>query len=397
VVAGVRPFRIEDPEARAAAIAAGRLAAPARGGRVPGWMLRIVMRGLRAEPSERWPAIEDLVAALERGRRRPARILRSAALAGLVLAAIGGVAIAKHGDHAASPYPLAPLTIGGEALHLVDERQGCNCPMSTCPCVSVCRASEYTISTPISGVSEPGRQEALLGVSGDGEEILYLAGTHCSLDRLWLAHRTGDRYESIDVTDQLDRHRVALFEGCCTLAADGHAMVLARADRHGFMRVPLPITSGNVDDLGTLVPGATDSITANYPVLSADERTLYYRMIDPAGAADPSSLDGNYTTTRADSHALFAPGKRMPGRARQYDYVTGVSSDQLSLFMEGDYRTHVLARASVDQPFADPGIGMLPALLPGWRAAPLGDCRRIATTWTPGGCEREDIVWLEAK
>jgi eukaryotic-like serine/threonine-protein kinase len=228
-VAGVRPFRIEEPEARAAAIAAGRLVAPIR--RVPGWMLRIVTRGLRAAPSERWPGIEDLVAALERGRRRPARIVRTAALAGLVLAALGGVAIAKHSNHAAAPYP----TMGGERLRLVDERPGCNCPMSTCPCASVCRASEFAVSAPIAGISEPGRQEALLGASGDGEEILFLAGTHCSIDRLWLAHRTGDRYESIDLTGQLDLHRVALFEGCCTLAADGHSMVLARPDHRGFV------------------------------------------------------------------------------------------------------------------------------------------------------------------
>jgi hypothetical protein len=356
-------------------------------------MLRIVTRGLRADPSERWPAIEDLVAALERGRRRPARIVRTAALAGLVLAAIGGVAIAKHSNRAAPP-----PTLGGEALHLVDERPGCNCPMSTCPCASVCSAHEFTVSAPIPGISVSGRQEALLGVSGDGEQILYLAGTHCSIDRMWLAHRTGDRYESIDVTDQLDLHRVALFEGCCTLAADGRSIVLARVDRKGFVRVPLPITPGKLEDLGTLVPAGSSGVTASYPVLSADERTLYYRAIDAANAAaDPSSVDGNYTSSRAETRVAFAPGARMPGRGRQYDYVTGVSSDQLSLFMEGDYRTHVLARASVDQPFADPGAGMLPALLPGWRAAPLADCRRIATTWTPGGCEREDIVWLEAK
>ena len=393
LVAGVRPFRIEDPEARAAAIAAGRLVPPARGRRVPGWMLRIVTRGLRAEPSERWPAIEELVAALERGRRRPARIARIIALAGLVLAAIGGVAIAKHGSA-----PSNPPTFGGERLQLVDERPGCNCPMSTCPCVSVCRAHELTVSAPIPGISVTGRQEALLGASGDGEAILYLAGTHCSLDRLWLAHRDGDHYQPIDLTDQLDLHRVALFEGCCTLAADGHSMVMPRFDRHGFVRVPLPITAGKLEDLGTLVPEGSAGLTANYPVLSADERTLYYRLIDAAGAAaDPSTLDGNYVATRADSHSPFTPGSRMPGRARSYDYVTGVSADQLSLFMEGDYRTHVLSRASIDQPFADPGLNMLPALLPGWRAVPLADCKRIATTWTPGGCEREDIVWLEAK
>ena len=400
VVAGVRPFRIADPEARASAIATGQLTAPARGRRVPRWLLRIVTRGLRAEPGERWDSIDDIVAALVRGRRRRGRIASTVALAAVVLAVAGGV-VAARGRGGAPPArdPIGALTLGGEALHLADSRPGCDCPMSACTtsCTSVCRASKFALGEPIPGISVRGRQEVLLGATGDGEHILFLAGTRCSIDRLWLARRDGATYVPVDLTDQLDRQRVAVFEGCCTFAADGRSMLLARPDRRGFVRVGL--SDGAVrsyEDLGALIPVAT-AVTAQFPALSSDERTLYYRVIDSsAGPTDQGPLDGVYATTRAASHDLFSPGTRMPGRANRYDYVSGVSSDQLSLFMARDFRTHVLVRASIDQPFTAPE-GMLPALLPGWRAVPLADCRRIATTWTPGGCESEDIVWLEAR
>ena len=395
VLAGVRPFPTDDRKARVAAIREGRVATPAAGRRIPGWVLRIVTRGLRADPDARWPSMHALVAALERGRRRRTRLSWSLAGVAVLLAAAGTTfALASRGRRAP----------GGDstAIHLPDPRPGCGCPMSACTtgCVSVCRASDFRVGAPIPGVSVPGRQEILLGISGDGDTILYLAGTHCSADRLMLARRRGDTYESVDLSDRLDRTRVAFYEGCCTLAASGNAMILARPDRRGFVRVrlsgadPQPIGAG--DELGALVP-AIDHVIAQFPTLSADELTLYYRVFDhSAGPDDLGPLDATYAATRTERDAPFAPGTRLPGRARYYDIVTGVSSDNLSLFMASEYRTHVLVRASLDKPFTDPGEGMLPAWLPGWRAMPVTDCRRIATTWTPGGCGNEDIVWLEA-
>jgi serine/threonine protein kinase len=77
-LAGVRPFAVEDITARLSAIAESRLAAPAPGHRVPGWVRQIVTRGLRADPSARWPSMDAMAntLALER-RRRPARCLSS--------------------------------------------------------------------------------------------------------------------------------------------------------------------------------------------------------------------------------------------------------------------------------------------------------------------------------
>lgn len=59
---------------------------------VPGWLRRVIERGLAPEPAKRWPSMTALLAALERGRTR-ARLWRVAALlvgvAALVVAAEG--------------------------------------------------------------------------------------------------------------------------------------------------------------------------------------------------------------------------------------------------------------------------------------------------------------------
>jgi eukaryotic-like serine/threonine-protein kinase len=89
-LAGVRPFAVADVAARSSAIAAGRLAAPAPGRRVPGWVRPIVMRGLHADPSARWPSMDAVVQALARGRRRS---YLATTIAGIV--AISGAAIQK--------------------------------------------------------------------------------------------------------------------------------------------------------------------------------------------------------------------------------------------------------------------------------------------------------------
>ena len=65
--------------------------------------------------------------------------------------------------------------------------------------------------------------------------------------------------------------------------------------------------------------------------------------------------------------------------------------------MAGDYETHVMVRADTTEPFGVPGDTTSPQRLYGWRAMPLADCSRILTTSTPGGCEGEDIIYLDAE
>ncbi|QSQ19819.1 tetratricopeptide repeat protein [Pyxidicoccus parkwayensis] len=89
---GVRPFQGETLRELAQAIQQGRVHAPGREVKVPSRVRRAVLRGLRAEPSERFPSMESLLAALTPPPRRMlARVLSAAAVAGVLgaLAAYG--------------------------------------------------------------------------------------------------------------------------------------------------------------------------------------------------------------------------------------------------------------------------------------------------------------------
>ncbi len=82
--AGARSSEIQD------AIAAGAIAAPPDGSEVPGWLHRAVVRGLAADPAQRWPSMDALLAVLAPRRRRRRRTV--AAAAAIVVLAAGGAA-----------------------------------------------------------------------------------------------------------------------------------------------------------------------------------------------------------------------------------------------------------------------------------------------------------------
>ena len=88
--------------------------------------------------------------------------------------------------------------------------------------------------------------------------------------------------------------------------------------------------------------------------------------------------------------------RRLPGRARFYEWVSAVSSDGLTLFMTSEFRTHVLVRAKTTDAFGEPTSLLVPWPRTTWRAIPNADCSRIIATDTPGGCEQERLIYLDA-
>ncbi len=89
---GVRPYT---GATLTALLAAKRARAPndarGRGGRVPGWLRAVVLRGLEPDPARRWPDMEAMLAALRANpwRRRWRVMIVIASLLALALAAIG--------------------------------------------------------------------------------------------------------------------------------------------------------------------------------------------------------------------------------------------------------------------------------------------------------------------
>ncbi|WNG50868.1 tetratricopeptide repeat protein [Archangium minus] len=88
---GLRPFQGDTLRELADAVQQGRVTPPEREVKVPSWVRRAVLRGLRANPDERFPSMESLLSALNPPRRMLTRVVAAATAAGVLgaLAAYG--------------------------------------------------------------------------------------------------------------------------------------------------------------------------------------------------------------------------------------------------------------------------------------------------------------------
>jgi tetratricopeptide (TPR) repeat protein len=100
---GIRPFEATTLEELVRRIAAGELAPPPAGRRVPARVHRAVLRGLRADPAERYPSMEALLGELAYVARRRAPWL----VAGATVIAGTAVVIALVATRSAEPPGLA--------------------------------------------------------------------------------------------------------------------------------------------------------------------------------------------------------------------------------------------------------------------------------------------------
>ena len=96
---GAPPFAGDDLATLAHAVTSGARR-PAPWGRVPGWLRRVVERGLATEPGRRWPSMPALLAALARGRVR-ARVRVAALVVVGIAAVVAGIAAERRWDLAA--------------------------------------------------------------------------------------------------------------------------------------------------------------------------------------------------------------------------------------------------------------------------------------------------------
>lgn len=88
---GERPFAGETIMALAANVVSGQKRPPPRGSDVPGWLRRILERGLSTSVSQRWPSMDALLSALGRGMRRAQLWHTSTVIAGLSAVIFGAI------------------------------------------------------------------------------------------------------------------------------------------------------------------------------------------------------------------------------------------------------------------------------------------------------------------
>jgi predicted Ser/Thr protein kinase len=293
--------------------------------------------------------------------------------------------------------PLAACESGvvlSEAPGTASDPRGCGCPYLPCTdavCTGQCNARAFRLVGPIPGVAQPDRQEAVNGATLDGSRLLYLSGRRCALDHLYLADRTATGYTSTDLTPQLSVHDVRIREGCCTLARDGSGLIVERASAPGFLWFPLEGTQLGAPDPTPFAQLSTNANEVMYmPVPTADLRTFYFVLY---GAPDRT---GVYEARRSSLREPFSVATKLTGRAATYEYVSGVSDDERTMFMAAEFATRVLVREKLEEPYGDLGATIPPSRLPGWRAIPIDGCRRLITTVSPGGCQGEQSVFFEA-
>jgi tetratricopeptide (TPR) repeat protein len=92
---GERPFAGETRMALAAAVVSGQRRSPPRGRGVPGWLRRVVERGLAIDPARRWPTMAALLSALERGKTRARLRMGAVALVGVALLGAGAEGVRR--------------------------------------------------------------------------------------------------------------------------------------------------------------------------------------------------------------------------------------------------------------------------------------------------------------
>src|SRR5262249_19125863 len=154
-------------------------------------------------------------------------------------------------------------------------------------------------------------------------------------------------------------------EGCCTLSATGETLIMTTADRRSFVRSPVmeaELPPGDPAEFGDLVARLPAGITVEFPVISADGLTLYYFVRDPAAVpGNTRPVRCPHGSLRGDVHSPFPAGQRLLGAPSRYEYVTGVSSDGLTLFMKFEWETRVLVRPNTTEPFGWPSPGVFAA------------------------------------
>ncbi len=92
MLCGVRPFAGKDQASIMKAVLQQRFAPPEAGRRVPGWVRRVILRGLAVNPGERWASMDELLAALGRDPRIVWRRVLLVGAAALAVTAGFGVA-----------------------------------------------------------------------------------------------------------------------------------------------------------------------------------------------------------------------------------------------------------------------------------------------------------------
>jgi hypothetical protein len=175
--------------------------------------------------------------------------------------------------------------------------------------------------------------------------------------------------------------------GWAALTADGLGIItasydsktLARASR-AALNVPFSSTPSTTEfaNINAAI-AATSTGGSRGLAISANDLELYYAI-----AATGTVADGVYRSIRTSTSAVFPNGSRLQEIAAEYDGVSAIAPDGLTLFLTKGYSGAIFTRNSTSAQFGNP------VALTGWHHKPGRDCILFGTD-SPGGCSNQDI------
>jgi hypothetical protein len=279
---------------------------------------------------------------------------------------------------------------------------GMGCVVNVCQ-TPVCTTFNYQ-PTAFAALSVAGSEEVIVAASASGQSIAYArsspAGT-CEAFSVYLADETAPdsgAYTSRDITSWITTNNVFHATGeMGALSSDGLTFIGFSADQtkiESAKRSALQLI-----DFGT--PSTADFVTINgfvagtagkfrAPTISADGLELYYTINGISTAAD-----GIYHSVRASTGVPFPAGARDTALTTDYEYVSGISSDRLAVFLFKGFGGFVFTRLSTSADWSNPNAPATPPQVGEWDHKPFQDCRTlVATGSTAGGCNNQDIYFL---
>ncbi len=268
-----------------------------------------------------------------------------------------------------------------------------------------CNGSYSGFGTTIPSLNVNGVQAAMLGVSGNGSSVLFLRGAVGCLggstplriaDATNVNLPTPPTYVVQDIGALPALAGMSRQQQTMTLSPDGLTIVGVGTTNQTFLESKR--SAVGLIDFSVAVPGAFNTINASVPaggtlgtpVISADGLAFYYAI----GGAQNAALNGIYEATRLQTNVPFNAGTKMPAIVQNYDAITGISSDRMTLFLMKGFNASILSRASLSQPFATSPIGPPDAAS---RVQPITTCGYLFGTCAPGGCAAETICFWTRK
>jgi hypothetical protein len=294
--------------------------------------------------------------------------------------------------------------VGGTDNCGVSRTANCGTCPSTMGCVDqVCKTPVCTSFTYMTAIYAPfsraTSEDDMIAASGNGESIMYdQAQLACGSFLVYLADETAPNsgaYTPRDVTTWLNTNNIVVGEGA--LSGDGLTFIGVSVDRKSLESASR--SAAQLIDFG--VPSASDFTAINgflagtagkfrAPALSPDGRELYYTINGISTVAD-----GIYRSVRAAATGPFPAGARVTILTSDYEFVTGVSSDRLTLFVFKGFGGWIFTRKSTSAEFSNPNAPNPPASIGDWQHKPFKDCSKlVATASTAGGCANQDIAFL---